>query len=265
MQRPTYRVFFLWFSLAGAGGMLLSACGAVPVAAGPFSLLPGHLAVALLPVLAGWAMWRPRRALWGFSGVVVGVWAADFVRMIQQGDSRAPGPPGTEATAALLAAGAAAALAGAMLLARRRSAPSPTARSRWAAPIAVASLIATVLLLRAHYAYMIHTGVPNHERSTMLAGREIHHIATGSVGCYLLLLLAMVRPGMRMPKTAAAVAGVLAGAVGDEVLYYGLAHVTDAAYGQGISIAGAVGVGVLYCGMIFALCKPVPSPPEASA
>jgi hypothetical protein len=107
--------------------------------------------------------------------------------------------------------------------------------------LAVGAMMASVMAFRLYYWYALWSGVPDEERSLMIAGYQVHHIGSGLA---LTTVLGSLR--LRFAKAChsawfAVAVGVALGAVGDQIVYYALPKVTDLAYCGWQSLAGAVG------------------------
>ncbi len=92
-------------------------------------------------------------------------------------------------------------------------------------------------------AIALHTGIPNEDRSLMFHGYEIHHINTGLVLIYVAACCLYCDIGGR--RTRGVIFGLLAAGialVNDQVAYYALKNVSDAAYNGVESLVGAVAV-----------------------
>lgn len=99
-------------------------------------------------------------------------------------------------------------------------------------------VIGSVILFRAVQGVLAAQGFPNEQRSTFIWGYEVHHFAYGAV--MLCLGLAWAAPSTAAGSFPSLLIGLGAGFVADELLYYYLIEVSDAAYFGGISWAGAV-------------------------
>jgi len=92
-------------------------------------------------------------------------------------------------------------------------------------------------------AVALHTGIPNEDRSLMFHGYEIHHINTGLVLIYVAACCLYCDIGGR--RIRGVIFGILAAGialVNDQVVYYALKNVSDAAYNGIESLVGAVAV-----------------------
>ncbi len=92
-------------------------------------------------------------------------------------------------------------------------------------------------------AIALYTGIPNEDRSLMFHGYEIHHINTGLVLIYV--AACCLHCGIVSRRTRGVIFGLLAAGialVNDQVAYYALKNVSDAAYNGTESFVGAVAV-----------------------
>jgi len=119
--------------------------------------------------------------------------------------------------------------------------------------IALGTMIAVVIVFRLHHKLMVTAGVPNEDRSMLVNGYEIHHIASGSVVLLLLGLAAQVAPRMAASTVFAAAVGGGIGMVGDQVVYYSLLEVSDASYGSTFSLVGSLTFVLIYAVLICVL------------
>ncbi len=103
------------------------------------------------------------------------------------------------------------------------------------------------IIYRISYARNYH--IPNEERSLFIMDYEIHHAVLGSV-FFMLYLLAQSAGLIKNRVLALLLLSLIAGFVLDQVLYIPLRECTDAAYGQMVSVIGAI-VG---CGGFAGMC-----------
>ena len=243
----------LILAVSGIAAVLIELTRCTPLPWGPFALMPGHVAVAMLPLgIVGLTRGQGQggRLFAGAAGIA----AAQFAAMIAhaEGEYRTLDVSGRIHWALL---GLAAALAVALVVfsAFRASAGDGETRPELKKRVAaVVALGLTILAFRLSHVVLTASGVPNRERSLIIQGAEIHHIVIGSLGAYLLGLILLIRPRCARRNVIALLTGVLFGTIADQVVYYSLAEVSDVAYGSPLSAGGAVAFGIIYGGMILA-------------
>lgn len=143
-----------------------------------------------------------------------------------------------------------AALAFAGALASRSEGELPSPPGRWLTALSALAVAASYVGYRVSQVYLRRAGVPNDERSLVLAGYEVHHATTGS----LLLVVgavALAAPGLdrRIHRGAALLFAVGAGFVADEYLYLFYPVMTDELYFRVPSVVGglaATGTVILF-------------------
>jgi hypothetical protein len=143
-----------------------------------------------------------------------------------------------------------AALALVGVLASRSDEELPSPPGRWLTALSALAVAASYVGYRVSQIYLRRAGVPNDERSLVLAGYEAHHASTGS----LLLVagaVALTVPGLdrRTHRVAALVFAVGAGFVADEYLYLFYPVMTDELYFGVPSVVGglaATGTVILF-------------------
>lgn len=127
------------------------------------------------------------------------------------------------------------------VLASRRNGDPPVTPGRWLTALSTFAVAASYVGYRVSQVYLRRSGVPNDERSLVLAGYEVHHASTGSL---LLVVgaLALCVPGLdkRVHRGAALVFAVGAGFVADEYLYLFYPVMTDELYFGVPSLVGGV-------------------------
>lgn len=127
-------------------------------------------------------------------------------------------------------------------------APTP---GRWLSLASGAAVALSFVGYRASQLYLRARGVPNEERSMVLAGYEIHHVSTGSVLLVLgAVALASPGPGRRWHRVAAVAVAVGCGFVADEYPYVFYPEMTDALYFGAVSTAGGAVATVTVIGMV---------------
>ena len=224
-------------------GVALARLAAVvlPVSVGPLVLPLSALALPVLFVVVPDLAVRPRgdrRALAADdAAVAAGVVGDELVFVALRADGVGYWSPASVAGSLALAAGVGLVLVGLSRLAPARRPAAPSAR--FAAGLA-AVVAACFVGFRASQEYFRAAGVPNAERSLVLAGHEIHHATTGSVVLVAGVLLVAVAAGRRVHRLGALVAAVGCGFVADQYPYVFLRAATDAAYFGGLSYAGGL-------------------------
>lgn len=127
------------------------------------------------------------------------------------------------------------------LLASRSDEDLPTTPGRWLTALSTLAVAASYVGYRVSQVYLRRAGVPNDERSLVLAGFEVHHASTGSL---LLVVgaIALAVPGLdnRVQRAAALIFAVGAGFVADEYLYLFYPVMTDELYFGLPSLVGGV-------------------------
>lgn len=226
--------------------LLLQSCGFVPIRFSGVALMPGHIALSLLPFTIT-LLYCSRSLVSTISfASAAGIAAADCVALVLRANSEYL--PGGFSHAAPLALPAVLIVLFGMSVAvlLMKTARPPQNPRRDLPLIALSALALTIVIFRIFHHVQVSLGVPNTERSLLLGGQEIHHIVPGSIGCFAIGLLLLANPDLAWWRTIAAALGILLGTVADQVLYYCLAEVTDAAYDGVPSTVGAVVFGVLY-------------------
>jgi hypothetical protein len=226
-----------------ACGVVLARLASVvlPVGFGPLVLPLSALALPVLFVAVPGLAVRPgtdrRRVTADAAAVAAGVVADELVFVALRADGVGYWSPASVAGSLALAAGVGLGLVALSRLGtdRRPSAPS----ARFAAGLG-AVVAACFVGFRASQEYFRAAGVPNAERSLVLAGHEIHHATTGSVVLVAGALLVAASAGRRAHRVGALVAAVGCGFVADQYPYVFLRAATDAAYFGGLSYAGGL-------------------------
>jgi hypothetical protein len=247
MDWPLIRRYSGYYLLGVFLTLLAEGFRFAPIQTTHWSILPGHFAMLLLPVLlslraAGCAGGLRPLAL------VCGVLATDSVHVVILSNQAAlpSGVPlwfGRSLTPALVGL---AVSVGTIWLTSSRAAWRTRGVSFVYVVLFVASLAATIASFRLIHHGMLQRGVPNEARSLWIGGQEIHHAVTASVAGFLLGSVLLARPSTGVRLFAALALGVIAGAVADESLYLCLASVTDDAYTEATSLTGACLFGLLY-------------------
>lgn len=225
-----------------ACGVVLARLASVvlPVGLGPLVLPLSALALPVLFVAVPRLAVRPgpdRRRVAAAAAVAAGVVGDELVFVALRADGVGYWSPASVGGSLALAAGLGLGLVALSRLGtdRRPSAPS----ARFAAGLG-AVVAACFVGFRASQEYLRAAGVPNAERSLVLAGHEIHHATTGSVVLVAGALLVAASAGRRAHRVGALVAAVGCGFVADQYPYVFLRAATDAAYFGGLSYAGGL-------------------------
>jgi hypothetical protein len=235
--------------LAGlASVILLHFSSLFPVHTGPFAILPGHLALTLWPVIMIAGIVRRSHAWIAPSGFLTGVISSSLLQMTLIADGMSHSVPffvmARRAMLGFLPALALGTMAFVSLHHNRKQ--KAAVPSKGNSITAISALILTVFSLRGFHYILLAYAVSNSERSLMLAGVEIHHIVTGMIASYCLWLIAQRYPRVMTANLYALFIGITLGLVADQVLYFALSEVTDAAYAGKASTLGAVFFPILY-------------------
>jgi hypothetical protein len=116
----------------------------------------------------------------------------------------------------------------------------PSMPDRWLPVAAGAAVALSFVGYRASQLYLKAQGVPNDDRSLVVASYEVHHVSTGSV-LLVLAAVALTSPRLRRRwhRVAALAAAVGCGFVADEVPYVFYPTMTDDLYFGTVSTVGA--------------------------
>jgi hypothetical protein len=252
MKRPYWHYswsFLLCMFVGAIAVIIFQLCDITPFDIGPFDILLGHLALMILPITITLANRHDNlKYLWLFS-ILIGVWSADFLSMILQAEGMLLETKFSSVLNLNLLGFTTVAIVGLVILRLLtiRNYEVKKSRRHNSPYISIITLCLTILCFRAYHFYMICKGIPNVERSIMVANIEIHHIAWGSIGLYAFGLVLFVNPHWIKKNISAAIMGGLFAFIADEALYYCLDEVTDVSYGEVTSFLGAIIFAAIYC------------------
>lgn len=219
--------------------------GVLPLIAGGFAILPGHIGMMVLPLAVLGLLSHPTRYTLVLVGVCGGLASTDFISVITMA-SEGPNVMRSVTDARVSAAvGFASALLASLLayFFQTRQRPKPSRRAVWAC---LAVLLLTVVAYRVHYAVMVHSGVPNEERSLMVYGYEFHHIYSGTLILWMVMGVIMVRPKWVASVIGMMIMGFAIASTADQVTYFCQSEVSDEAYGNPTSLIGAFAAAAVY-------------------